>query len=345
MALSGARICSRLAAWSASHAEVSEEIAWPSAFLVAMGVAEAGRALLGASGRAAWDQAVTLPASTRDLERRSALSGATVRRTLDVLVSAEVLDCHSRIGDELVVQLRADLFEHAPVLAAVAWEHVRDRLSEAVSPTALLVLADLAGRASVEDRRQGRFLPASLRELEVATGSGKGAVRTALGALARAGLIESRLRPRQDSWHRLLAPVFGGDNDATAAVPRPRIDDHDSVGVDGPKASGRRGAGLRVLEHDPGAASVREVGPRSQGRHAPWPQQGQQHAHAPADPTGAAPAATPTVAAAQWAIVEVNGVRLPVPAGVTPQPEQDAGTGEWFLRVGPNTRYGPLRFF
>ena len=25
--------------------------------------------------------------------------------------------------------------------------------------------------------------------------------------------------------------------------------------------------------------------------------------------------------------------------------EQDPVTGDWYLRVGPNVRYGPLRFF
>ena len=133
------------------------------------------------------------------------------------------------------------------------------------------------------------------------------------------------LRPRVDSWHRLLPAAFGESVDEPAV----RAPD------------GRRAAPA------PAAAQVAQLGRAG----APPGPLGGAHLSSTVAPVRAAPPAadesspTASSAPAAWAVVEVNGVRFPVPAGVAPQPEQDPATGEWYLRVGPNVRYGPLRFF
>jgi DNA-binding transcriptional ArsR family regulator len=289
-------------------------VEWPAALLVASAAIELGRAALGARDDAApWELVITVPPSALDLTRRTGLAADPVRRALDALISAEALDCRSRVGDEFVVQCRAELFEDAPVVGALDWRTIRDRLATALSPAALLVVRALAARTTPDDRARERFVPASLRDLEEATGSGKAAVRTALAALTRAGLVESKLRPRVDSWHRLLGGAFG---EAPAAAREVVVS----------PAPARASAGVDALPL---------ARPRSRPADAPRL----------ATPT---PPAPPPVARSEpgaWAIVEVNGVALPVPPGVVPQPEQDAATGDWYLRVGPNVRYGPLRFF
>lgn len=338
LVVSASAVRSRLAAWAALHPEGRASAAaseWPAALLVATAVMESGRAALGSVAEALpWDRTITVPAAALDLQRRSALPAAVVRRALDALISAEVLDCRSRIGDELVVQFRSEVFEDAPVMATVAWDAVRDRLGSALSPATLLVLRELARRTMPEDRARAGMIPASLRDLEEATGSGKGATRTALGALGDAGLVESRMRPRVDSWHRLLPPAFGdaGEVGGSASSDLRSLSEREErpIGATSVAAQRERSVPDVTTASVPSARRVEK--PRT-----PAPS-GSGEIVATASP---APSAAPK----QWAFVEVNGVRFPVPRGTTPQPEQDPDTREWFLRVGPNVRYGPLRFF
>lgn len=313
--VSASAVRARLGAWAATHPSESGRAAvdWPAALLVAAATVEVGRAALGArDGAAPWELAVTVPPSALDLARRTGLAAAAVRRALDALISAEGLDCRSRIGDELVVQCRPELFEDAPVVGGLAWDGIRDRLATALSPTALLVVRALAARTTADDRARERFVPASLRDLEEATGSGKAAVRTALAALTRAGLVESKLRARIDSWHRLLPTAFS----AHQAISAPAF-----------------GQAVTSLTPEPRVAPIE---PTARGRAEPAPPSARDVPSVPP---------MPQAASAAWAVVEVNGVALPVPPGVVPQPEQDPTTGDWYLRVGPNVRYGPLRFF
>lgn len=354
LVVSAAAVRSRLAARAArlsASQEASSATAWPGALLVAMAIVESGRAALGTASEAMpWEMTVAVPTGPSDLQRRCGLSASAVRGALDALVSAEVLDSLSRIGDQMVLRFRADVFEDAPVLGVVDWDQVRDRLGTIRPSAALLVLRELAWRMAPEDRARARFIPASLRDLEEATGSGKGATRTALTALNRAGLVESRMRPRVDSWHRLLPAAFGEEPGTDAAGPGRR-------GTPVPE-SGRRRAPhpeARVeAQTEPGAGATDAWAARLRRADAAvvrFPlsestlDEGRAERGQPVRDASAAiqpPVVSPT---ADWAIVEVNGVRFPVPAGVTPEPEQDPATGAWFLRVGPNTRYGPLRFF
>ena len=332
LVVSASAVRGRLGAWKATHPSVAGRgaVEWPAALLVASAAIELGRAALGARDDAApWELVITVPPSALDLARRTGLAADPVRRALDALISAEALDCRSRVGDELVVQCRAELFEDAPVVGALDWHTIRDRLATALSPAALLVVRALAARTTPDDRARERFVPASLRDLEEAAGSGKAAVRTALAALTRAGLVESKLRPRVDSWHRLLGGAFGETPAAASDVAVSPAPARATARVDAlPFARPRVADAPRPAPPVAAAADAAFATPAT-----------------PATPT---PPATPPAArseSAAWAIVEVNGVALPVPPGVVPQPEQDAATGDWYLRVGPNVRYGPLRFF
>jgi len=328
LVVSASAIRSAFGAWSATRPrqESLDVPRWPHALLVAMAVAESGRASLAASNDGApWESDVTIAPVPRDLMRRTALSAGVVRRIVDALLSADVLESVSRVGDTHVVRLRPGVFEDAPVLGAVSWNGVRERLGVDLSSAALLTVRELAVRTTPEDRARSQFVPLTLRDLEEATGHGKGAVRSALAALARAEVVESRVRPRMDSWHRLLPAAFGA-----AAAP--------VGGASAPTASGTVG---RVQRAEPPARPVEAIEPVAVG--APTP--GGRPAADPAVPprrVGGAPGSVPAVD--DWAIVEINGVRFPVPPGVQPIPERDA-SGEWYLRVGPGLRYGPLRFF
>jgi hypothetical protein len=278
--------------------------------LVLGAVVESGRAGLGAEVRPPWEREVTVARDPLDLRRRTALPREAVRRAVDRAISAELLDLVSRVGDELVVRVRPDGFADAPVVAAVDWDAVRDRLGTAVSPIALLLVREIARRTPPERRARHEAIPVSLRELGAATGASKGTIQKTLGALHAATLVESWARDRVDSWHRLLPAAFGERPEGVAVAPL-------VAPVTAPVAASRvtpaaaAAPGVGSIADPATAPSARSVASLA-GSAAPGPRDG-----------SAASGGEALVVSAY----EVNGIRWPLPHGVRPRLERDAEGG------------------
>ncbi|GLC28261.1 hypothetical protein [Roseisolibacter agri] len=296
---------------------------------------EAGTAALGADALPPWERGVPVPREPLDLQQRAALSRDAVRRATDRAISAELLDLERRVGDELVVRLRPDVFADAPVVAAVDWGTVRRALGTQVSPVALLLVREIARRTTPERRAQGEVVPISLREFGAATGASKGTIQKALAALNATALVESRTRDRVDSWHRLLPPAFGV---LPAPVRTPEPADAGSVGDtpvaaasatalpsgSGGRASPARDASSAPLERPRVDASVHD-------RRVP---------SAPALTSRPAHRPPPLATGDAVTVYEVSGIAWPLPAGVQPRLERGAD-GVPMRRIG-NVRI-PLR--
>lgn len=339
LAVSAEAIRAKLGAWvglSAPDERPDLDAAWREVLLVLGALVEAGSAGLGREALPPWEREVPVPREPLDLQRRTALSRDSVRRGVDRAISAEVLDLMRRVGDELVVRLRPDVFGDAPVVAAVDWDAVRGRLGVAVSPVALLLVREIARRTAPERRTRGEAVPVSLRELGGATGASKGTIQKTLGALHAAGLVESWTRDRVDSWHRLLPAAFGEAGAPTRATATAETSQH---------------ALPPVVPLTPDArGGVPEV---STDLLPPWPPRRVTAAPppGPATPESAAPPAPATplgvgaLARAGLAVTvyEVNGVPWPLPAGVRPQLERSAD-GSSIRRIGnvrlPTQRVG-----
>lgn len=300
--------------------------------LVLGALVEAGGAALGADGLPPWERGVPVPREPLDLQQRAALSRDAVRRATDRAISAELLDLERRVGDELVVRLRPELFADAPVVAAVDWAAVRRALGTQVSPVALLLVREIARRMTPERRTQGDVVPVSLREFGAATGASKGTIQKALAALNAVALVESRTRDRVDSWHRLLPPVFG----ASPAVAPVVVPAAEWLSRDQP--SGSYQATASAWSHAVGAPNA----PSDFRTDAPTvsPTAARPAAHPPT--SWAAPTAGKSTGVAVGAVTvyEVGGIAWPLPAGVQPRLERGPD-GEPVRRIG-NVRI-PLR--
>ena len=306
------RIGSWIAAQPADERPEIETI-WRDALLVGDQVVALAQATPVAGTMPLWSVEVSLPGDGHLLSQAAGLSPRLTRRAVDVLIAAEMLDGVSQIGDDRVVRLRPEVLGDAPVLAAVRWDVVRARLGDRDAPISRLVVRELARRTSADARAQGHFVSASQRELADAAGYSKASMRRHLDALIDAGLIASRSRDRTNSWHRLQPVVFDQAVLATPALP--------PVDRTAPR---------------PAPAEPRSVAPRqAQPRALPDLPRPSQRSDA-IDPGG-----TPRPVLSAMTI-EINGVRVALPAGVELTLEQDDSGAMWY-RTG-TVRLGPVRF-
>ena len=317
LAVSADVVRAQLGAWAGLRAADERpdlDAAWREVLLVLGALVEAGAATLGVESLPPWERAVPVPREPLDLQRRAALSREAVRRATDRAISAELLDLERRVGDELVVRLRPEVFADAPVVAAVDWAAVRDALGPQVSPVALLLVREVARRLTPERRAQGDVVPVSLREFGAATGASKGTIQKALGVLNAAGLVESRTRDRVDSWHRLLPPVFGAPLPTSGA------------------------AALPLVAPAPAApAPVRAAPPIVP---ASTTDDGTSNGLTPAPSADTSTALAAVGEAITVTVYEVDGIAWPLPPGVQPRLERGAD-GTLMRRIG-NMRL-PLR--
>lgn len=361
-------------AWAATQSagRRPDGMAWRDGLAVASAIVEAAHALLpsGATGEpgagppAPWEVPVSVSREPQDLVRRTYLRADRVRAVVDLLVSARVLDLVERTGDEWQVRLRSEVFEDAPVLAAVAWDMVRDRLGLSTgAPAALAIVRELARRTSPGARADRHFERLTFLEIGELTGFGKSALRTGLTACIRGRLLEARTRERVASYYRLLPAAFGrGDAYHTdldeahgpAAADRgaddldvvdvPRRSRVASAAVMSAVGAGRRargaaaGATIPAAARGPApviaAASARPVVSDDPREVVPVP--------VPTVP-GADPVVPPvrsTTLVAAALVIEVNGIPVPLPPGARPVLEQDEAGTYWY-RVG-TMRFGPI---
>jgi hypothetical protein len=359
LAISADVVRARLGAWAGLRAPDERpdlDTAWREVLLVLGALVEAGDAALGADAAPAWERAVPIPREPLDLQQRAALSGDAVRRAVDRAISAELLDLQSRVGDELVVRLRPEVFADAPVVAAVDWVAVRRALGLQVSPVALLLVREIARRTTPERRAQGDVVPISLREFGAATGASKGTIQKALGVLQTAGLLESRIRDRVDSWHRLLPAAFGESPITWTAAPRAEQTSvapglgagstRPSSPPQRPDSSLRAGAPHAELRASPDTrvAATSAAPGELAGAVAGFLSGAAGGAASRAEPGLAAGAGgglvAPVATGDPVTVYEVDGMAWPLPAGVRPRLEQGAD-GSPMRRIG-NVRI-PLR--
>jgi DNA-binding transcriptional ArsR family regulator len=348
LAVDGGTVRRRIGAWI-SGLPVAErpnvEATWRHGILVCDRVLTMARGTLGAADRPPWTVDVHVPSDARELARGTGLGVAALRRTIEALIGAEVLDGAGQIGEDRVVRLRPEILVDAPVLAAIRWDVVGELLGPAEAPVARLVVRELAHRTSIEARARGHFVSASQRELADAVGYSKASMRRHLDALVAVGVIASRSRDRTNSWHRLESVVFDGAMEAgDVATPAPAVSS--SPLASGGRASPTRRAAIPARETEvPGAAAA---GTSLRGASVVATEQPAVDARpllAPSAPN-AAPAgrslsasAVPVPAALT---IEVNGVRVALPPGVELTLEQDASGALWYRAGG--LRLGPVRF-
>ena len=303
----------RIGAWVATQPageRPAHDLLWRDALLVVDQVLALARATLGAGGAPLWTVDVRLPSAAHVLATLSGVAARSLHRATDALIAAEALDGVSQVGSERVVRLRPEVLTDAPVLAAVRWDIVRGRLGDADAPAARLIVRELACRTTSEARAQAHFVSASQRELAEAVGYSKGSMRRHLDALVSAGLIVSRSRDRANSWHRLQPIVFEGE----AVVERPAPPSDEALSRPVPR---------RILGGSAPAPSPSLPAALPTRTSSPVPR-------APTAPVDAA------------LTLEVNGVRVALPAGVELTLEQDDGGAMWY-RAG-TLRLGPVRF-
>jgi DNA-binding transcriptional ArsR family regulator len=288
---------------------------------------------------------VHVPSDARELARGTGLGVAALRRTIEALIGAEVLDGAGQIGEERVVRLRPEILADAPVLAAIRWDVVGELLGPAEAPVARLVVRELARRTSLEARARGHFVSASQRELADAVGYSKASMRRHLDALVAVGVIASRSRDRTNSWHRLEPVVFDGAMEAVdGATPAPAASSRPLP------SGGRASPALRaaIPARETGAAGAAAAGTslhRASALAAEQPVADARPLLAPPSPL-AAPAGGSSSASAvpipAALTIEVNGVRVALPPGVELTLEQDASGALWYRAGG--LRLGPVRF-
>ena len=341
LAVSADVVRAKLGAWAglcAADERPDLDMAWREVLLALNALVEAGGVILGAGSLPAWERAVPVPREPLDLQLRAALSRGALRRAVDRAISAELLDLESRVGDELVVRVRPDIFADAPVVAAINWSSVRLALDTQISPVALLLVREIARRTTPERRAQGEVVPISLREFVAATGASKGTIQKALRILNAVGLVESRTRDRVDSWHRLQPPAFG-----EMPVPLPAAQEaSDEVSAD--RRSSMVAASSHVAEASGDVAQRAEY----RGWTAPSPlEPGAPHEAQPLRSSPASPSMGATVMRASSGanqpapagsggavtMYEVDGITWPLPSGVHPRLERDAD-GAPMRRIG-----------
>jgi hypothetical protein len=176
-------------------------------------------------------------------------------------------------------------------------------------------------------------------------------MRRHLDALVGAGLLLSRSRDRANSWHRLQPVVFEAGDPSFADSPPPRDDPRRA------RPALERPARAATDRGSPGTeeGSVPPPLPASSTLSTPSARSAASPIRAaPTSPAAAVAAATPaapTARAAQAArtspvdaalTLEVNGVRVALPAGVELTLEQDDSGAMWY-RAGA-LRLGPVRF-
>ena len=310
--------------------------AWRDAGAVAAGLGEIATELLvplHARETPPWEIRIPVPADVADLSARTLLPHARVRAMVDLLVSAETFDLVERLGDAWTLRARADVYETAPVLASVIWRVVRRRLSAAAGGAAALALIrELARRTSPGSRAGEHFERLTVSELSDATGYGKSALRSALAACETARLIEVRTRVRVSSYWRLSPAVF----DSTDSVPTaPDLERRRSVDTDAPAGT----HGLQAPAYGPQSPARSPTGKQAAlpASVAPASAAGPANSlHVPADVTPAGETLSPA------AILDIAGVRFPLPPGVQPDLVCD-NDGSYWYKIGA-IRLGPLRF-
>jgi hypothetical protein len=334
LAVSPDVVRAKLGAWSGLRAPEERpdlDAAWREVLLVLEALVEAGAAALTAEAVPAWERDVPVPREPLDLQQRTALSRNAVRRAVDRAISAELLDLQRRVGDELLVRVRPEVFADAPVVAAVDWVAVRRALDVQVSPVALLLVREIARRTTPERRAHDELVPISLREFGAATGASKGTIQKTLGVLQATALVESHIRDRVDSWHRLLPTVFGADP-ASGGFREDVAGGAGAVVGTGAPLPGRASVpGAEALTASP--VALREPMRRRDEENTaamtlsalatrPADAASVTAAVSAAGPAVAVPATTSAHVAISGVVYEVAGIRWPLPPGVQPRLER-----------------------
>lgn len=347
-----------IGAWAATQppAKRPDAAAWRDAIAVTFAAIEVGQAVLRgpADSGAPWAVPIPVPAIPDDLATRALLPSERVRAMVDLLISAQVFVLEERVSDDWVIRISRTSLETSPILASIAWETVRQSLPPSSTPAALAVIRELARHTTPADWAAERYIRLTYHDLMQLTGYGKTALQTAIRACTTGSLVHTRTRDRLASFHRLLPRVLRHDTIAASASAEPTSDRNVDSGMN-PRPMWRTSK-PRTAERDELLDRQR---PSIHSEHTDEPTVGAPPAvnassqvRAEASPLRseltavrdeASTSADPTVTT-EWATIEINGVPLPVPAGVTPIPEHDSRTGDWYLRVGPNIRYGPIKF-
>jgi len=339
LVVSSHAIRERVGAWAAVQLATRrpDAAAWRDAGAVAAGLGEIAAELLvppQARETPPWEIRVPVPADVADLSARTLLPHARVRAMVDLLVSAETFDLIERLGDAWTVRARADVYETAPVLASIIWRVVRRRLSAvAGGPAALALIRELARRTSPGSRAGQHFERLTVSELSDATGYGKSALRSALSACETANLIEVRTRVRVSSYWRLSPAVF----DSTDAMFTAPDVDHRRRSSDADAPAGPHGLQTPASVPPSPAPSRTSNQASTPAPAAPVPVVGMANSRRVSEDV-ARGAETRSPAA----VLDIAGVRFPLPPGVQPDLVCDDDGSYWY-KIGA-VRLGPLRF-
>lgn len=282
---------------------------------VACALAELARATPVAGDAGPWD--AEFRAQPPELVVRSGIPARRVERAVEVLRAARVIEMREVEGATLV-RVRQEVWDDRPEVAALAWPSIRARLNGAgatVAP-ALAVLRELAwisSASSASPRRAGQGIACSLGDLARRTRFSETVVDGALRSLTAAGLLERDTSQGRTAVHRLTRAAYGeamGEamGDAEDGAPAP------------PAMLGRADA-------RPATQPVVPARPDDPG------------------PIGAPGAATGRAAGADVAppmgiTLELNGMPIPIGAGVPYRFEVDADGRVWCW-IGRAFRLGP----
>ena len=180
-----------------------------NAAAVALGISELVRESEVHAGEAPWT--VEVPEDPAELSRRAGTSLDETEDAVRLLFAAEVV---SRVESTGAARLRLAeaMFAEEPVLAQLAWEDVRHRLSAVGASLlpALAVARELARSTRLVDPEEGSsWASLTLARLTERTLFQRTAVSTAVSALEQAGVIERGQRRGQEGQYRLLPNAFG----------------------------------------------------------------------------------------------------------------------------------------
>lgn len=276
----------------------------------AVGVACAVRELVADPARRDWSGSdATVVEDVAELSLRSGFRPAEVEAGLTLLAAAGVVTRQSGAGGA-TVSLGGDVQTPAPVLTAIHWPSVRERL-EAVgaSPApALAVLRELATSMGAFDLAGDDMAPvaarASVRDLEDATGFGRSTVADAVASLERARLLDVETRVGRTTRFSLRPSAFGhSDSAPEVAISKVPVSPHAAAVVE---STGGVPAGTQAA-----AQSLRG-------------------------------ALAPPVAGTSSLIGTFAGTPIYAPPGTPLVVDCDAN-GEWTCRVGPFLVLGPVR--